>query len=220
MWLEVPVSFFRLKHPVVLLSERCDLRQVRDTDDLAILCHLLHHLRHAFCHRSRHTRVNFVEDDGWQFLALREKRFERQHESRDFTARGNLRDILFRHILVGAEEEGDVVETAYVGRRARCDFKSQAGIRHTQRLQRQHQIFGRCLGRSFSARCDVLTQREQALVEPFDGLFLFGYDFVAVFYVVELQVEFFLQAEQVGDGVNLVFLFQVRKIVFRRSSTN
>ena len=93
-------------------SHGSNLRQVGDGNNLAVqVAHLCHDFRHLFSNLTAYSRVDFIEDDGWQFYGAADHGLQRKHDAGDFSTGSNLTYRLEKRALVGAEQEIYLVNT-------------------------------------------------------------------------------------------------------------
>lgn len=129
-----------LIHLVVCDAAGCNLRKMRDADDLPVLSsHVLHDEGHLFCDGARNPRVNLIEDNGRKFYGPCNHGLEREHHASNLTSRRDGSYILQRTVLVGREEESHAVHPLAVRFLAGRQFHGKPYVGHSQRdKQRFH----------------------------------------------------------------------------------
>ena len=96
-----------------------DLRQVRNRNHLHLLPEVLHDISHFVGDFARYAHIDLVEDDGRQRGKTGNHGFDAQHQAGDFTARSRLRYRFECFVLIGREEEADLVHP--VGRQSKIE---------------------------------------------------------------------------------------------------
>ena len=194
-------------HPKVHLPKCGYLRQVSDADHLCGFSHALHHTSHALCHRTAHTRVDLVENDGGEVAFLRNQGFEGEHYTSDFTARGCLRHILQRHLFVGSEEKAHRIAAHAVGTRTRGEIEEDLHRRHAQFLQSLGEIVHHLRCRLLS-RCSELSSQCCDRSKGALHLSFCGSDArVSIVDSRESLAQILSNGEEFADFADLVFLF-------------
>ena len=137
-----------LIHLVVAGAQGSNLRQVGDADDLSVLfTHLLHDASHLLGDTARHARVDFVEDNRWEFHLTGYERFQREHHAGNFTARCHLLHGLQCRVLVGTEKEFHSIYTRWTEFvRVLLHIHSELHIRHAQWHEAFHHLLFHLLG--------------------------------------------------------------------------
>lgn len=80
---------FLLLDQVVVIGEAGDLGQVRDANDLALVCDLSNFVADGDSSRASDASVDLVKDTGWDRLSLCYDLLEGEHDSAQLSAAGD-----------------------------------------------------------------------------------------------------------------------------------
>jgi len=101
-----------LRHNEVVIGEHGDLGEVRDHERLAPAAPPAGHAGQRFTHPSAYLAadplVDLVEDQRGHRIVLRQDHLERQHQARQLTTRGDLRERAGLHPHIELDFEGHV----------------------------------------------------------------------------------------------------------------
>src|SRR3954464_14022913 len=90
----------------------CDLRQVRNADDLAFATDLLHFFTDSMRRFTTNVRVHFIENKHGNLVDRCENSFEGKHDAREFARGGNMPKGFGWFAWIGGEKELDCIESA------------------------------------------------------------------------------------------------------------
>ena len=91
-----------------------ELLDVGDGDDLQVSGEFLHDAAHSVGNVTRDTRVDFVEDDGWQGACRGHQTLDAKHETADFAARSHFASRSEWLIFIRREKEFDGVGASLI----------------------------------------------------------------------------------------------------------
>ena len=120
----------------------CNLRQVRDTDHLAVaVTHFLHHICHAVGYLTGNSGVNLIKYNRRQFHRTGNHRFDRKHHTCNLSSGSDRRYALQGSVLVSGEQEVDSILTLYARFFLQAHFHLKADVGHPQRDKPASQLF-------------------------------------------------------------------------------
>ena len=178
-----------------------------DAEHLCGFSHALHHTSHALCHRTAHTRVDLVENNGGEVTFLSYQGFEGEHHTSDFTARGCLCHILQRHLFVSSEEKAHRIAAHTVGTRTRGEIEEDLHRRHAEFLQPLGEIVHHLRCRLLARRSELSPQGCDRSKGAFHLSFCRSDARVSIVDSRESLAQILSNGEEFADFADLVFLF-------------
>ena len=150
---------------------------------LHILAQRVDYIAHSIGNAARDTGINLIKDDGRELGLLRQKCLERQHNTRNLTARSNLLYRLGCNATIGREHIADTVHTRVQKLLRSRDLNLETGLSHTElrehlndalrHLRRCLLAQGVNLGGTLlglrAKRCNLLTLSLDTLIAMGDG---------------------------------------------------
>ena len=201
------------------IADGGNLRQMGHADDLTAAGNIEHLLADHLRHASGHAGIDLIEHHSVDAAGIHADGFERQHNSRQFAARGNLCQRHQRFAGIRRNHEHNAIRAAGRGPlfRTNVDLKARSG--HAQILQFVHdallqpgcQHLAGC--RQFRAGIDqfclgnllLRAQFGQALIAAFNAVqlalgLLIKYQYVRNFRTV-LALQFVDQVQAIADAL-------------------
>ena len=117
---------------IVRGASSCDLWKVCNDDKLVFIRHLSHKRSDFACHFPRDSDVNFIKNNRREDGSVGKRRFQSQHQARNFAAGSHLFKRGWGDARVGGKEKTERVYAKSIHLLMRLNINNKLSIRHSQ----------------------------------------------------------------------------------------